>query len=207
MPGRLIRPFPLFTLLLALACPAAAGATGVPDPRFTIVDPVLVGSPLGIAVPQANGTPGFDLWARDINNAPLAGALVEIDFTFSGLTLYATQNPGTTVNCAAHRISQLTDAQGHVVFAAQFGSWQNANVVPVTVDGVMIAQVPGRSPDYDEDGRVAIFDLSIFSQDFLSPDLSPRSDFDVSGETGLGDLAIFSQHYLAPAGPAKPLCP
>ena len=194
-------------VLLALGLAAPAFALGVPDPRLSIVDPVLVGSPLGIPNPQVGGTPGFDVYARDVNNTPVAGAVVEIDFSLAGLTLYATQNAGTTVNCATHRIGQVTDAQGHVVFAAQFGSWQNANVVPVLINGVLVANVAARSPDYDEDGKVAIFDLSVFSTDFLDQNPTPRSDFDVSGVTGLGDLAFFSQHYLAPEGPAKPLCP
>jgi len=151
---RPLLPPPRLAALLALAWPLGANAQGVPNPGFTVVDPLLVGSPLGIAITQVGGMPGFDVYAKDVNNAPLVGAVVEIDFTFSGLTLYATQNAGATIDCATHCISRVTDAQGHVMFAAQFARWQNNNAVPVLLNDVEVAQVKGRSPDYDEDGRV-----------------------------------------------------
>jgi hypothetical protein len=142
-----------------------------------------------------------------VNNAPVPGVNVTLHFAGTNLALYSSQNPGTTVDCAAGTISRVTDAQGHVKFAAQFGRWNNALVVEVESEGLQLGFVPARSPDYDGDGRVALTDLGEFTSDYFLNTAAKRSDFDQSGVTGLGDLSIFSVHYLAQPAATKPLCP
>jgi hypothetical protein len=184
--------------------PGAASA-GV---QFSTMDQVLVGSTLGIAINQVNSNePGFDVTRRDQVNAPVPGVNVTLHFAGTNLALYSSQNPGTTVDCAARTISRVTDAQGHVKFAAQFGRWNDANVVEVESEGESFGFVKARSPDYDGDGRVGLPDLGEFTSDFFTNTAAPRSDFDLSGATALGDLSIFSVHYLGQPAAAKPLCP
>jgi len=191
-------------LVLVLLTLSAATAAAEPDPRFSTVDPVTVGSPLGVAI---GGTPaGFDVVARDVSNAPRPNIPVTLSFAGTGLRLYSTQAAGTTIDCVQGTLTRITDAQGHVNFAARFGGWNDANSVHVLIDGEDIASVKARSPDYDADGRVALSDLVMFSGDFVSNPTAQKSDFDLFGSTGLGDLVIFSGQFLG-ANQAQLLCP
>ena len=70
---------------------------------------------------------GYDVLVRDVNNAPVAGAVVTLDFSASGMRVYSTQNAGTTLNCAANAISRTTDALGRVNFGPRvsgFANWE-----------------------------------------------------------------------------------
>lgn len=196
----------LLAALSTLVVSPAARARALADPRFATYDAVVVGSPLGLAINQAGdpGNPGFDVTVRAIDNSPVPGAFVSLDFTGAGITLYTSQNSGTTIDCAQESIHRLTNAQGQAKFAAQMGRWQDANLVSLQVEGVEMAKVKARSMDYGGDGRVSIVDLDVFALDFLGTPSTMRSDFDVSGSTGLGDLSIFSVHYLGSI--PKPLC-
>jgi len=178
----------LLTSLLALPARAA-----VPDPRFTTMDQVLVGSPLGVAI---GGTPaGFDVVVRDVNNAPLVGVVVEIRAETANLKLYTTQAAGTTIDCQMRRFSRVTNAQGAVNFVARFGGWSDPFAVEVTAGGVILGSVQARSPDYDKDGKVALADLTAFTVDFMTHPATMRSDFDLNNVVGLGDFAIFSDQF------------
>jgi hypothetical protein len=191
---------------LATVLSFGAASAGV---QFTTLDAVLVGSPLGIATSQSGDPihPGFDVVRRDESNAPVPGATVKLHFAGTNLALYASQNSGTTIDCIAHTLGRVTDAQGHVNFAAQFGGWNNAMSVEVTSDDESFGFVKARSPDYDGDGRVVLLDLSEFAGDFLTNTSAVRSDFDVSNLVGLGDLSIFAVHFLGQGPSPKPLCP
>jgi hypothetical protein len=192
----------LIALLVLIPGAASAGV------QFSTTDQVLVGSPLGIAINQVNSNePGFDVTRRDQVNAPVPGVNVTLHFVGTNLALYSSQVPGTTVDCTAGTISRVTDAQGRVKFAAQFGRWNDARVVEVESEGEMLGFVPARSPDYDGDGRVGLTDLAEFTSDFFTNTAAARSDFDQSGVTGLGDLSILSVHFLGQPAAAKPLCP
>ena len=198
MPARPI----IFAILAAMVAAETAGAE--PDPRFSTIDAVVVGSPLGVAI---GGSPaGFDVTMRDVNNAPRPGVIVELWIGDAGLRLYADQASGTTVNCLQGTISRVTNAQGAVNFAARFGGWVDANEIPVIGDGVVLGLVKGRSPDYDKDGAVGLPDLVVFSGDFLVNPSAQKSDFDLNGNTGLGDFVLFSTQFLGVSVP-RPLCP
>jgi len=198
IPGR------LFALLAFAATATSAGAQGLPDPRMNTIDAVAVGSPLGVAI---GGAPaGFDVVARDVALAPRPGIPVVLSFATAGVRLYTTQAAGTTVDCTQGTLTRITDAQGHVNFVPRFGGWNDANAVHVLVDGLDVGSVKARSPDYDQDGRVGLFDFVTFSADFMTNPSAQKSDFDLSGSTGLGDLVIFSAQFLG-ATQAQPLCP
>jgi hypothetical protein len=195
----------LATLALSLALAGSASAQVIdPDPRFSTVDPVVVGSPLGI--PIGGSPPGFDVTMRDNTNTPRPGVVVSLRFPVGTFRLYATQQAGTTVDCAQGALSRVTDAQGKVNFAARFGGFEDANTVEVLDGGVNLAFVKGRSPDYDKDGKVGLSDLAVFTADLLGNPSAQKSDFDLNGFTGLGDLGILTAQLLGTTNPQE-LCP
>jgi len=184
-------------LLIAagFAVVASVASAGVPDPRFSTVDPVAVGTNSGTATAQAAATPGFDVIVRDVSNAPLAGVTVTLNYAVSGMKVYQTQNAGTTVNCPAKSISRVTNGAGQVTFGPRTGKFNNANTVEVSANGVVLGNVKGRSTDIDGiGGQTALGDFALFSSAFGT--VNPQTDYDVSGGvTGLGDFGIFSTEF------------
>jgi hypothetical protein len=190
--------------LAVLALVSATSATAQPDPRQITIDVVVVGTPLGVAI---GGSPvGFDVTVRNIDLTPRQGAVVSLEFPAASFRLYATQQAGTTINCAQGSLTRVTDAQGQVNFAARFGGWEDGNAVAVLVDGVLIGLVKGRSPDYDRDGKVGLSDLAVFTGDLLGNPGAQKSDFDLNGSTGLNDYAIITEQLLGTTSP-QALCP
>jgi hypothetical protein len=192
----------VFPGLCLLAAPPAT-AQGVPDPRLSTVDPVVVGNATG--TPMGGTPPGFDVVVRDVNNDPVPGHVVTLRFGDSGMRLISVQNSGTTLDCAARSISRVTNASGAVNFAARVGGFDNANVIEVLDNSVRLAMVKGRSTDLDGlDGRTTLGDLVIFASNF--PGNAQETDFDLNGMTGLGDFVLFSSEYNQ--GPTQqPYCP
>jgi len=193
-------------LLIAagFAVVASVASAGVPDPRFSTIDPVAVGTNSGTATAQVPGTPGFDVVVRDVSNAPLAGVTVTLNYSTSGMKVYTTQNAGTTVNCPAKSISRVTNGAGAVNFAPRTGKFNNSNTVEVSANGVVLGNVKGRSTDIDgAAGQTAIGDFSIFALAYGT--VNQETDFDVSGGvTGVGDFSIFASEY---AGAILTYCP
>jgi hypothetical protein len=163
---------PLFALLATSLLATVASAE--PDPRFSTIDAVAVGSPLGVAI---GGSPaGYDVTMRDVSNAPRPGVIVELRLGAAGLKLYADQAAGTTIDCLAGTLSRVTDAQGQVKFVPRFGGWVDNNAIEVFGGGDSLGFVKGRSPDYDKDGKVGLSDLVTFSNDFLTNPAAQKSD-------------------------------
>ena len=193
-------------LLIAagFAVVASVASAGVPDPRFSTIDAVVVGNASGTAI---GGVPaGFDVTVRDVSNAPLAGVTVSLAFSTAGMKVFSTQNAGTTVNCPAKSISRVTNGSGQVNFASRVAKFNNANTVEVSANGVVLGNVKGRSTDIDgSDGKTGLGDLVLFSANFLSNPAAQETDFDLNSNTGLGDLVIFSAEFLT--GPTLAYCP
>ncbi len=195
--------------LIALTIPGTARAQGVPDNRFSFCDPILVGNtsgtPIGGTPPSA---PGFDVSVKDVNNAPVPGSVVKLDFSATTIRLSAVQTPGTTLDCAARTLSRVTNAAGTVIFVARLGGWVNTNAVSVIIkDGELLADVKARSTDIDGlDGRTALRDLVLFSANFLTNPAAQETDFDLNGNTGLGDYLRFTAEFLR-FDPVQSYCP
>jgi hypothetical protein len=193
-------------LLIAagFAVVASVASAGVPDPRFSTIDNVVVGNASGTAM---GGAPaGFDVTVRDVSNAPLAGVTVSLAFSTAGMKVFSTQNAGTTVNCPAKSISRVTNGAGQVNFAARVAKFNNANTVEVSANGVVLGNVRGRSTDIDgTDGRTGLGDFSLFSANLLTNPGAQETDYDLNGSTGLNDLALFSGELLT--GPTLTYCP
>lgn len=183
------------TFAAGLALVASVASAGVPDNRFSTSDAVVVGNASGTAI---GGSPaGFDVVVKDVNNAPLPGRTVTLDFSGTPMKVFNAQNAGTTLNCAAKTISRVTNASGAVNFASRVAKFDNANNVDVIADGVPLFVVKGRSTDIDGlDGRTGLGDFSTFSSAFLSAPATQQTDFDLNGNTGLGDFSIFSSEFL-----------
>lgn len=197
------------TIAAGFAVVASVASAGVPDPRFSTVDAVVVGTNSGALTQQSGAplNPGFDVVVRDVNNAPLSGRTVTLNYTASGMKVYSTQNAGTTVNCAAKSISRVTNGSGAVAFGARTAKFNNANTVEVSADGVVLANVKGRSTDIDglAEGKVGLGDLSTFSVSYLGAG-AQETDYDINGAgNSLGDLSIFATEYLL--GPTLTFCP
>jgi len=192
------------TIAAGFAVVASVASAGVPDPRFSTLDAVVVGNVSGAAM---GGVPaGFDVTVRDVNNAPLSGRTVTLNFAASGMKVYSTQNAGTTVNCAAKSISRVTNGSGAVNFAARVAKFNNANTVEVSADGVVLGNVKGRSTDIDgTDGKTGLGDVALLSANLLANPAAQQTDYDLNGVTGLGDLALFTGELLS--GPTLSYCP
>lgn len=192
------------TIAAGFVVVASVASAGVPDPRFSTLDAVVVGNVSGTPI---GGSPaGFDVTVRDVNNAPLSGRTVTLNFAPSGMKVFSTQNAGTTVNCVAKSISRVTNGSGAVNFGSRIGKFNNSNTVEVSADGVVLGNVKGRSTDIDgTDGKTGLNDLALFSTNLLTNPAAQQTDFDLNGTTGLGDLALFSTELLT--GPTLTYCP
>ncbi len=185
------------TIAAGLAFFATVASAGVPDPRFSVIDPIGVGDNTGVA---RGGSPaGFDVAVKDVNNAPVLGATVTLNFSASGVKGYSVQNAGTTVNAGAQTLSRVATT-GSTNFAARTGKFTNSNTVEVSANGVVLGDVKWRSTDIDGVGGVTgLGDFTYFSVKYLGAVAAPEVNFDlsVSDVPGLGDFTIFSTEYLA----------
>ncbi len=195
---RLLPALPLLALVVANA------DAGVPDPRNSTVESVIVGNATGtpLGAPGSFGTSavgGFEVIVRDINNSPQIGSFVVLDFSLTSIRLFTVQSAGTTVDCAGRTLAKTSGANGLALFTPRFGGYENADLVEVSADGVVLANVRARATDIDAlGGRTGLGDLTRFANNFYANPLAPETDFDLSGSTGLGDLFLFAQEYAAP---------
>lgn len=185
------------TIAAGLAVVASVASAGVPDPRFSVIDAIGVGDNTGVA---RGGSPaGFDVAVKDVNNAPVLGATVTLNFSASGVKGYSAQNAGTTVNAAAQTLSRVATT-GSTNFAAKTGKFTNSNTVEVDANGVVLGMVKWRSTDIDGVGGITgLSDFAYFSARYVGLITAPECNFDlsVSDVPGLGDFSIFSAEYLS----------
>jgi hypothetical protein len=166
----------------------------VPDPRFSQFDQVVVG--------DASGGHSYRVAFRDVSNAPLAYREVTLDFSNSPVRLYAAQEAGVTLNCAARTLTKMTGLDGVAIFRPRFGGACAGADVGVTWDGWAIVSVSARSTDMDGvDGSTGLSDLALFGPLLLARSTSnPEADFDGSGGAiDLADFVLFSRDLLSGA--------
>jgi hypothetical protein len=207
------RSFPAAALALLVATLAPGVVTAkIPDPRFSEIASVVVGSPSGAALPScgaragstADLAAGFRVLVRDVSNAPLYYQEVKLDFSRSAIHLLGDDRPGTTVDCTARTITRFTDRAGIALFAPRFCGSCPGDDVLVSVDGVWLRLVPARSTDVDGDGTTGLLDFSRVAHNFLAGDPDPATDFDPcaagsQGRTTLSDLTLFAGELLRDA--------
>jgi hypothetical protein len=190
-------------LLATWVAQAPAEPQSPPDPRYSSIGPAIVGTSDGAPIPECAGarTPaaqGFLVQARNLNDVPWINRPVTIDFSLTGVRLYAQQDAGCTIDCAAHTLTMLTDLQGNALFHPRFGGFANGALAEVSGRGVVLGDVPVRSTDMDaQGGGTGLGDLALFAPLYNSAATNhPEADFDASGgPIGLGDFAIFAREY------------
>ncbi len=217
-----MRPFALRHARVGIALAAAvlaglapAAIAAVPAPANCTVETALIGTWTGAAVSTAvtpcapNQPELFLVVVRDAANLPIPGATVKVLLAGSGTHFHTVQDPGVINVCPGNEMAMTADASGTVRMNLRIAGSNDAPSALVVADGVPLATLPIRSPDYDGDGRVGLSDFAIFASDFLSPALPhPRSDFDNCPTTQLPDFAFFVTQYQASNNqPAAALCP
>jgi hypothetical protein len=134
---------------------------------------------------------------RDPQSRPLLGVVVEVNFS-GGVFPYSNQIAPTSTDCAARIISQVTDANGLVVFRPRCGGTANfPSNLTIKANGIFLANATGRSTDSDASGATDLTDFNHFRVNFLTAPAALDTDYDESGITDLGDLSIFRQVFLA----------
>ena len=175
-------------VLVATLLPAVTFAK-VPDPRFSIADPIVFG--------DTQGTRTYRVELRDVSNAPLSGEEVVLDFSATNVHLDPVQEAGTTVDCAARTLSRLSSNAGVAEFHPRFGGGCTGADVLVSAEGMWLRHVPSRSADLDGlDACTGMNDLSIFAEVYEQD--APGMDLDGSGgRIGLGDFSILTGAFVS----------
>ena len=180
------------TIAAGLAVVASVASAGVPDNRFSTSDAVVVGNASGTAI---GGAPaGFDVVVKDVNNAPLAGRTVTLDFSATPMKVFNAQNAGTTLNCAAKTISRVTNASGAVNFASRVAQVRQREQRRRHRRRRSALRREGSLDGHRRYSTAAPASVtsSIFSANFLAAPAAQETDFDLNGTTGLGDFSVFS---------------
>src|SRR5438105_5254970 len=143
-------------ILFALLCTAtlaAEGLAGVPDPRTSRLDRILVGDSSGWplrAGPTADPGVGFVVCPRTDTGSFPSWWTVTLDFSHTNLRLYSEQESGATLDCATRTITKgISRPAGEAIFAPRLGGFANGATVEVWSVGVFLGQVPARSTDLD----------------------------------------------------------
>lgn len=173
-----------------------------PDPLRSSVPKILIGCVSGVPV---EGSTGFQVVVRDVNNTGHSGDVAMLDFSATSLRLIADQETGTTVDCAGKTLSRITGFAGVVTFAPRFSGHTSGDVVRVYADGVLLAEVPACSMDLDGTVGMDMADLSIFREHFFNRVYDPAMDFTGSidgapdGSEDLADLSAFRAEFFRKA--------
>ena len=143
---RLLHPAATLVAILALT-PVASAKPAYPP--LCEVDPVIVG--------DAAGSHAFRVLIRGDSGTPEARVLVTLDFSQTSAHLFAVQEAGTKLDCAARTLSRVTDGCTGIMDVGRFA--------PLLLDGSTA------HPEADFDGSggpVGLGDLAIFAHDLLS---------------------------------------
>jgi len=207
------------TLAAGLTVVASVASAGVPDPRTSSVETVIIangsGNMYAASVTSSHPGVGFEVTVRDVNNTALVGRTVVLDFSATSIKLNGPNGAvynGTTVNCVAKTLSKATNGSGQAIFGAKAALFVNANSVEVSADGVVLANVQARSTDIDGassvSGNTNSADLNLFRQQlFAAQPAAAQTNFDISadGFTNSADLNIFRNELFS--GAVAPYCP
>lgn len=195
------------TLAAGLTVVASVASAGVPDPRNSSVETVIIANASGnmyaASVSSSHPGVGFEVTVRDVNNVALVGRTVVLDHSATSVKLFTAQNAGTTVNCTAKTVSKPTDGNGQAIFGVRSGLFVSSNAVEVSSDGVVLANVQSRSTDIDGAGATTnSADLNLFRvQLFAAQPAAAHTNFDISadGFTNSADLNIFRNELFSGA--------
>jgi len=175
---------------------ASVAMAAVPDPLKSSVETPMVGGSSGNLLIGIGGA-GYEVTVRDVNNTPIVGASVVLDFSSALAVKLYTNTPqnGATINCANNTVTKSTGASpaGLVVFGLRDGGFINSASVQVSANGVVLANVPSRTTDIDGVGTTTnAADLNLFRvQLFAAQPAAPQTDYTGDTNTNSADLNIF----------------
>ena len=186
----------LFTFLAASGNPAHAGLP--PSFNSTIPGQIrLVGAdPLGHPDPAGE----FTVTVRDLANSPMAGSLVDVDFTAAtDVALCGVQGAGTSL--VASVASGVTGADGQVTMTLLGHGIAGAppsssSAVRIYADGVLLGSIPCAAFDLDGVGGLNGADESRWLADYITGLFMPRGNYDNSGALGGSDLSIWLSTFV-----------
>jgi hypothetical protein len=181
-----------------------AVAASPPDPANSYAPPLITIVGLG---PDGSADPlgTFTVVVRDFNNVPMRNVDVVLDFSrCPDIRLCADpHDPSVTVDCIAHTLMKLSDANGQATFrvvgfaANQGGSPGSIGTsLDVFADGVFINAVRVAALDQNGGGVNGV-DLSLFLADYFSGQAFARSDFDGNGTIDGNDLSLWLAAFFA----------
>jgi hypothetical protein len=208
------------TLLTACGLMLAAWASaGVPNPSKTALASTTciatVGKDVATADPQTGilalvTIPNNRIVVRDVNDAPVAGSSVVVDFqpcNTTDIQVCSVQGQaGLSILCGGgFRNVTLSANPSGVAFFSIIGNSNNITgtiagtttaCAKVYADGILVTTVKVASYDQDGTGGIGGADLFLFFQDQSilpgpSPAPSTRSDYDGDGTVGGADLFYF----------------
>lgn len=184
-------------LLIGTFASCTTHATGMPSPSNSTTPGCisLVGH-TGTTPARAIGQ--FEVIIRDLANNPQVGAEVSIDLSLcTDLTLAADQlDPDAIVDCAHHKVTKFTGADGSVRFTVLGGSNGAGNatglngVGKIYWGGFLIGSPTVSAYDLDGSAGVGANDLSAWLADFSLGVPFGRCDYDCSGGVGANDLSF-----------------
>ena len=180
---------PALLALALLALPVVARAA-VPSPADSYVDPCLVVCPAG-EIP-------FVIIVRDLNNVPVANALVAIDFCDcpgATLCLLSPTDPYLRDGCV---IAGTTDLNGRIEFKIRAGGVCSSENVRVFADGVQLAIRRVSSPDQDGNHFVQINDLDLIQAKVGGGDLTGDLNCDFFVTQADVDLVLAHGGHVCP---------
>jgi hypothetical protein len=173
-------------MAMASISPAVAGVPA--PPPYSTVPTCFASCPLG-DMPIV-------VTVRDIANNPVAGSLVQLDFSACpGYYVCSPPYDAYTYDAATHRISLVTDANGTANFLLRVGGVCGAGGVKIYASGVFLASYALASPDQDGDG----FTSNLLNNDhtFFYAKLGgtdPTADFDCDGDVDVDDQGFYFSH-------------
>ena len=140
----------------------------------------------------------FVIIARDLNNTPDAGKLIEVRFqNCPGARVAEDQRQASVSSrCVTHGITAVTGADGSVHMIAVGGGDRTAPhgggaCAGVYSGGVLLGFVPVSYLDQDGSGGLGAGDLSVWQSDWVTGDPIGRSDYDGDGTLGPLDLSLW----------------
>ena len=166
-------------------------------------------------VPDA-ATGEFVIVARDLNNTPDPGKLIEVRFqNCSGARVAADQRQaGVASRCVTHGITSVTGADGSVHMIAVGGGDRTAPhgagpCASIYSGGVLLGIVPVSYLDQDGSEGLGAGDLSGWLSDWVTGDPIGRSDYDGDGTLGPMDLSLWLTAWSSgkQTSSAGPYCP
>jgi len=179
-----MRPISCIVAVLGLLVPVLVHA-GVPDPRHSTIPAYMLVCPDGGFTQTIN--------VRDVNNSPLNGVDVVIDFCAFSTFHLCTADPGDPYTiqsgCVVH---VLTNAIGNANLPIRAGGGASG-LIEISANGVFLGYaLSAASPDQNASGIVDAADAALLAAKIGT--FAPPSDLNLDGHVDAADAAILTAH-------------